>query len=82
MVRFGQERQQMKSEDATTPLSRGQKAAVTRKRNYGLKASREHIDKMLKELPGVDEEELMADLRFFETLVQVRDYMKRKSRAA
>ena len=28
-------------------LTSGQKAGITRKRNYGLKASREHIDEML-----------------------------------
>jgi hypothetical protein len=82
MVTFGQEGQQMKSENTTAPLSRGQKAAATRKRNYGLKASREHIEVMLKELPNVSEMELMNDLRFFETLVAVRDYLQRKSKAA
>jgi Holliday junction resolvase RusA-like endonuclease len=72
----------MKTENTTAPLSQGQKAAATRKRNYGLKASREHIDEMLKELPDVSEEELMNDLRFFETIVAVRDYLERKSKAA
>ena len=72
----------MKTEDTTAPPSRGQRAAATRKRNYGLKASREHIEEVLKELPGVSEEELMDDLRFFEVIIQVRDYLKRKSKAA
>ncbi len=52
------------------------------KRNYGLKASREYIEQMLKELPSVSEHALMNDLVFFEQLVQVRDYLKRKSKAA
>jgi hypothetical protein len=47
-----------------------------------MKASREHIEEMLKELPDVSEEDLMADLRFFEALVAVRDYLPRKSKAA
>ena len=72
----------MKTENTTAPLSRWQKAAATRKSNYGLKASREHIEEMLKELPDVSEEELMNDFRFFETLVAVRDYLQRKSKAA
>ncbi len=72
----------MKTEDTTEPLSRGQRAAATRKRNYGLKASREYIEQMLKELPSVSEHALMNDLVFFEQLVQVRDYLKRKSKAA
>jgi len=32
-------------------LTRGKKAAATRKLNYGKKASREHIEEMLRELP-------------------------------
>lgn len=66
----------------TQLMTRGQKAAATRKRSYGMKASREHIEEMLKELPDVSEEDLMADLRFFEALVAVRDYLPRKSKAA
>ena len=58
-------------------LTRGQKAAATRKRNYGLKASREHIEEMLQELPNVTEEQLMADLRFYEYLVAYRDMLAR-----
>lgn len=63
-------------------LTRGQKAAATRKRNYGKKASREHIDEMLKELPDVTEEELMVDLRFYEYLVAYRDMLARKAAGA
>jgi hypothetical protein len=60
-------------------LTAGQKAAATRKRNYGLKASREHIDEMLRELPNVTEEELMVDLRFYEYLVAYRDMLTQKA---
>jgi hypothetical protein len=60
-------------------LTSGQKAAATRKRNYGKTASREHIDEMLKELPNVTEEELMADLRFYEYLVAYRDMLAREA---
>ena len=59
-------------------LTRGQKAAATRKRNYGMKATREHIDEMLRELPNVTEEQLMADLRFYEYLVAYRDMLARE----
>lgn len=58
-------------------LTRGQKAAATRKRNYGKRASREHIDAMLKQLPNVTEQELMVDLRFYEYLVAYRDMLAR-----
>lgn len=60
-------------------LTRGQKAAATRKRNYGLKASREHIDEMLKALPNVTEEQLMVDLRFYEYLIAYRAMVARES---
>lgn len=60
-------------------LTRGQKAAATRKRNYGMKASREHIDEMLKQLPNVTEEKLMVDLRFYEYLVAYRDMLAREA---
>lgn len=58
-------------------LTRGQKAAATRKLNYGKRASREHIDAMLKQLPNVTEQELMVDLRFYEYLVAYRDMLGR-----
>jgi hypothetical protein len=62
-------------------LTSGQKAAATRKRNYGLKASLEHIDEMLKELPNVTEEELLVDLSFYEHLVAYRDMVARDAAA-
>ena len=59
----------------------GQKAAATRKRNYGLKASRGHVDEMLKELPNVNEEDLLAELSFYEHLVAYRDMIARDAAA-
>jgi hypothetical protein len=63
-------------------LTRGQKAAATRKRNYGKAASREQINKILKTLPHVTEDELMADFRFYQYLVAYRDMVARKAAAA
>ncbi len=60
-------------------LTRGEKAAATRKRNYGKKATREHIEEMLRELPNVTEEQLMVDLRFYEYLVAYRDMLAREA---
>jgi hypothetical protein len=60
-------------------LTRGKKAAATRKLNYGKKASREHIEEMLRELPNVTEEQLMVDLRFYEYLVAYRDMLARQA---
>jgi hypothetical protein len=60
-------------------LTRGQKAAATRKRNYEKKATREHIEEMLRELPNVTEEELMVDLRFYEYLVAYRNMLAQRT---
>jgi hypothetical protein len=62
-------------------LTSAQKAAATRNRNYVMKASREHIDEMLKELPNVTEDELMGDLRFYENVLAYRDMLARKPAA-
>lgn len=62
-------------------LTSGQKAAATRKRSYGLRASREHIDEMLTELPNVTEEELLGDLRFYEYVRAYRDMVTRDAAA-
>ena len=67
--------------DAEMILTSGQKAAATRKRNYGMKASREYINEMLKELPNVTEEQLLVDLRFYEYLLAYRDMLARKAAA-
>lgn len=60
-------------------LTSAEKAAATRNRNYVMKASREHIDEMLKDLPNVTEEELLGDLRFYE---YVRAYCNLAARKA
>lgn len=60
-------------------LTRGQKAAATRKRNYGKKATREHIEEMLRELPNVTEEKLMVDLRFYEYVIAYRAMVAREA---
>jgi hypothetical protein len=44
-----------------------------------MKASREHIDELLKDLPNVTEEELLGDLRFYE---YVRAYCNLAARKA
>lgn len=62
-----------------TELTRGQKAARTRKRNYAKNASPEHLQELRNALPDVPEEELMEDLSFHEHLVGYKEMIARKT---
>jgi hypothetical protein len=62
-------------------LTSAQKAAVTRNRNYVMKASREHIIEILRDSPDLTEVELLGNLRFYEGLLAYRNMLALKAAA-